>query len=67
MAILNMRDQDPNDKMIVVARTSCNNQAVSVFPSVYGETGDIPVLSQAFDNSSSSSDFTTPDGTARLV
>jgi hypothetical protein len=38
-----------------------------VFPSVYGVTGDIPFLSQAFDGSSSSSDFTTLDGTARLV
>ncbi len=67
MAIPNMRDQNPIDIMIVVARTSCNNQAVSVFPSVHGVTGDIPFLSQAFDDSSSSSDFTTPDGTTRLV
>jgi hypothetical protein len=52
---------------VVVARTSCKNQAVSVFPSVYGVTGDIPFLSQAFDGSSSSGDFTTLDGTTRLV
>jgi len=67
MSIPNMRDQDPIDKMIVVARTSCNNQAVSVFPSVYGVTGDISFLFQTFEDSSSSSDFTTPDGTTCLV
>jgi len=65
-AIPNVRDQDPIDKTIGVARTSCDNQAASVYPSVYGGEGDILFLSQAFDDTASSSDFTTPDGTTRL-
>ena len=65
-AIPNVKDQDPINKTIGVARTSCDNQAASVYPSVYGGEGDILFLSQAFDDTASSSDFTTPDGTTRL-
>lgn len=45
------------------ARTSCDKKAAGVFPSVYGEPGDVLLLSMAHDDPADPLDFQPPMGT----
>ncbi len=45
------------------ANKGCDNSGASVFPSVYGQAGDMVLLSQSFDDNVSRSTFLPPDGT----
>ena len=48
------------------AGVGCDGDANSVFPSVYGETGDMVLLSQSFDDAIAAENFTAPPGTELL-
>ncbi|KAL7488242.1 hypothetical protein ACHAW6_013821 [Cyclotella cf. meneghiniana] len=46
-----------------VAGTSCDRKRESEFPSVYGEEGNLVLLSQSFDDNAVLGQFRPPDGT----
>jgi len=46
-----------------VATASCDSSDSSKFPSVYGKTNDLLLLSMVFDDYASVSDFQAPSGT----
>lgn len=48
------------------AGVGCDADENSVFPSVLGETGDMVLLSQSFDDAIASENFTAPPGTELL-
>ncbi|MCU0660756.1 MAG: hypothetical protein MUC50_00335 [Myxococcota bacterium] len=47
-----------------LANKGCDNDVHSKFPSVYGQSGDMLLLSQAFDDAVSQSTFGAPSGTS---
>lgn len=65
-AIPNVNELSPIDQALGVSGTSCDEEDESVFPSVYGGEDDVLLLSQAFDDTASASDFAAPNGTTRL-
>ncbi|MCU0664229.1 MAG: hypothetical protein MUC50_18115 [Myxococcota bacterium] len=44
------------------AHTGCDNNPDSLFPSVYGQSGDMVLMSQSFDDMVAQSKFNPPDG-----
>ena len=48
------------------AGETCDKEHGSLFPSVYGETNDVLLLSQGFDDSAKEDHFLPPDGTILL-
>jgi hypothetical protein len=46
-----------------VAGTSCDRKKESIFPSVYGEQGNVVLLSQSFDDTAMLGQFQPPQGT----
>ena len=62
-AITNVNEDKP---IFRVAGRSCDREWESAFPSVYGETDHVLLLSQCFDDTAARSDFLPPDGTERL-
>jgi hypothetical protein len=65
-AIPNVNAEIPINQTLGVRGTSCDRKYQSVFPSVYGKEDDILLLSQAFDDTASTTDFLAPEGTTRL-
>jgi hypothetical protein len=65
-AIPNVNAETPINQTLGVRGTSCNRKYQSVFPSVYGKEDDILLLSQAFDDIASTTDFLAPEGSTRL-
>ena len=65
-AIPNVNAEMPINQTLGVRGTSCDRKYQSVFPSVYGKEDDILLLSQAFDDTASTTDFLAPEGTTRL-
>ena len=51
------------DPIRSAAGTSCDGVDQNIFPSVYGETNDVLLLSQSFDDAASRDDFVAPGGT----
>jgi hypothetical protein len=52
-----------NQPILNVVETSCDGEYASVFPSLYGEKGNIVLYSQSFDDSAYLSQFEPPRGT----
>lgn len=50
-----------------VAGTSCDRKKHSIFPSVYGDKGNIILLSQAFDDTANIGQFRPPQGTELIA
>jgi hypothetical protein len=46
-----------------VAGTSCDKKKESIFPSVYGDQGNLVLLSQSFDDTAVLGQFQPPEGT----
>lgn len=61
-----LRGIDPDDPVHGVAAQSRDRTSDSLFPSVLGNAGDILLLSMAFDDRASRSDFAAPDDTDLL-
>ncbi|NVJ60249.1 MAG: DUF5011 domain-containing protein [Gammaproteobacteria bacterium] len=57
-----VRGADLSNPIRDVATESNDGSADSLFPSVYGETNDLLLLSMAFDDTAQRDDFQAPDG-----
>ncbi|MDX1693606.1 MAG: DNRLRE domain-containing protein [Ketobacteraceae bacterium] len=58
-----LRGANTSDPIRDWANEGCDNNADSLFPSVYGVAGDMVLLSQSFDDAIAQSKFNPPDGT----
>ena len=61
-----LRGADTRDPVRRWAAEGCDGDVRSVFPSVYGERGDMVLLSQSFDDAIAESRFLPPAGTTLL-
>lgn len=57
-----LRGANTSDPIRDTANRGCDNNADSLFPSVYGKKGDMLLLSQSFDDAVSQSKFGAPSG-----
>ena len=60
--LLAVKGVDRSDPIRRTGITSSDNSVKSIFPSVHGKKGDLLLLSMAFDDKSSKSDFLPPAG-----
>jgi len=58
-----LRNADTSDPVRDWSFKGCDGEADSLFPSVYGETGDMVLLSQSFDDAIAKAKFGPPSGT----
>eukprot|EP00804_Cyclotella_cryptica_P007069 CCRYP_014506-RB/>CCRYP_014506-RB protein AED:0.25 eAED:0.25 QI:352/1/1/1/1/1/2/124/153 len=63
VSVPNVNREQP---ILRVAGTSCDKKRDSVFPSVYGDEGNIVFLSQSFDDTAVLGQFQPPNGTVLL-
>lgn len=60
VSVPNVNRQQPIQR---VAGTSCDREKESIFPSVYGDEGNVVLLSQSFDDTAMLAQFQPPQGT----
>lgn len=58
-----LRGANTSDPVRDWSHEGCDNNADSLFPSVYGQAGDMVLLSQSFDDAVAQSKFNAPDDT----
>ena len=63
MSVPNVNREQP---IQLVAGTSCDKKKQSVFPSVYGDQGNVLLLSQSFDDTAAVGQFSPPEGTTLM-
>ncbi|NRA47216.1 MAG: hypothetical protein HRU09_19880 [Oligoflexales bacterium] len=61
-----LRGADTENPVRDWAHTGCDRKTASVFPSVYGEQGDLVLLSQSFDDAIGQANFLAPAGATTL-
>ncbi|MFK7822691.1 MAG: metallophosphoesterase [Oligoflexales bacterium] len=61
-----LRGADTRNPVRDWSTTGCDKNADSIFPSVYGESGDMLLLSQSFDDAIAKSKFGAPSGTSTI-
>lgn len=66
IVLSSFKGADTTNPVRAVSNKGCDRNKHSLFPSVYGEKGDLLLMSQSFDEAVPYSWFTAPQGTERL-